>query len=296
MHFIGDRDYLARLHRAKLGIWPDLDEPRSFNEKILVKMLRDRRPMLTLFSDKLRVREYVRRTAPGLRLPALYWWSGRAEALPFEALPDAFALKANHGSGWNCLVGNKADFSRSQLVRVGKRWLRSDFTIVGREWAYRHIRRALYAEELLCGEGGSTPADYKLFVFRGRVRLIQVDRDRFGRHTQVLHDPQWNLIPGTVAAQQGEPIEPPGTLAAMISAAEALSDGVDFLRVDLYDIRGSACFGELTCSPNKGLSPFRPRSLDTLLGSWLELDDYSQPGRIGYDPDAFAEAGELASR
>jgi hypothetical protein len=259
-----------------------------------VKMLRDRRPMLTLFSDKLRVRDYVRKAAPRLFLPELYWWSDRADTLPFEALPGAFVLKANHGSGWNCLVEAKASFRRADLVRLGRRWLRSDFTIVGREWAYRDIRRALYAEELLRSAGHTTPPDYKLFVFRGRARLIQVDRDRFTRHTQVLYDERWHPIEGTVAAVQGAPVEAPASLATMIEAAEALSSGADFVRVDLYEIDGRAYFGELTCSPNKGLSPFRPASLDRLLGSWFQPDDYSQPGLLQYDPGAFREPGTIA--
>ena len=123
------------------------------------------------------------------------------------------------------------------------------------------------------------------------MRLIQVDRDRFTRHTQVLYDERWNPIEGTVAAVQGVPVEAPVSLATMIEAAEALSSGVDFVRVDLYEIDGKAYFGELTCSPNKGLSPFRPASLDRLLGSWFQPDDYSQPGSLQYDPDAFRGSG-----
>ena len=293
MHFVSDRNYLARLYHAKFGTWPNLEAPRGFNEKILFKMLHDRRPMLTLFSDKLRVRGYVRKTAPALSSPTLYWWSSRAEALPFDALPRAFVLKANHGSGWNCLVQDKNTVRRTELVRLGQRWLDSDFTIVGREWAYRDIRRALYAEQLLQSPGASAPPDYKLFVFSGKVRLIQVDRDRFARHTQVLYDERWNLVDGTVAAAQGEAIERPTSLALMIETAEALSAGIDFLRVDLYDLDDGVYFGELTSSPNKGLSPFRPASLDRLLGAWLHLDDYSQSGAIAYVPDAFSETGTV---
>jgi hypothetical protein len=295
MHLVSDRNYLARLYHAKLGTWPNLEAPRGFNEKILFKMLHDRRPMLTLFSDKLRVRDYVRKTAPALSFPTLYWWSGRAEALPFDALPRAFVLKANHGSGWNCLVHDKSALRRTELVRLGKRWLDSDFTIVGREWAYRDIRRALYAEQLLQSPGACTLPDYKLFVFNGKVRLIQVDRDRFTRHTQVLYDERWNLVEGTVAAAQGEPIEKPASLSLMIETAEALSAGIDFLRVDLYDIDRKVYFGELTSSPNKGLSPFRPASLDRLLGGWVDLDDYSRSSTIVYLPDAFIETGTIGT-
>ena len=102
--FVGDREYLSSLYRRQFGRLPNLDHPRTFNEEILCKIFHDPRPYLTLFSDRLRVRDHVRRSAPQLSLPILYWWSDRADELPFESLPDAFVLKANHGSGWNIFV------------------------------------------------------------------------------------------------------------------------------------------------------------------------------------------------
>jgi hypothetical protein len=75
----------------------------------------------------------------------------------------------------------------------------------------------------------------------------------------------------------------------MIRGAEQLSAGVDFVRVDLYAIAGKAYFGELTTSPNKGLSPFEPLALAALLGSCLQLDDYAQESLLVYDSDTFRE-------
>jgi hypothetical protein len=278
--FVSDRKYLARLYEREFGHSPNLDSPTGFNEKILVKILSDRRPYLTLFADKLRVREFVSRTAPELALPDLYWWSDRADALFLDPLPDRFVLKPNHGSGWLRVVEDARRVRRAELVRLARKWLASDFTIVGREWAYREIPRAIFAEELLRTKDGSLPCDYKLFAFGGRVRLIQVDRDRFSGHTQVLYDENWNPIAGTVRARQGPPLAPPASLPTMLAAAQALSRGIDFLRVDLYDIDGKACFGELTHYPNKGLNRFQPASLDQLLGSYLQLDDYSANARL----------------
>ena len=279
--FVSDRAYVTHMYRKEFRRSPDLDHPSGFNEKILLKILGDRRPFLTLFSDKLRVREYVQRVAPFVALPALYWWSDRADALDLAALPESFVLKPNHGSGWLRVVDDRTAVQRDELVRLAREWLASDFTIVGREWAYRDIRRAVYAEELLRGADGGLPADYKLFVFGGKVRLIQVDRDRFARHTQVLYDEQWNAIDGTVRAAQGLPLPAPASLAAMLAAAEALSASVDFVRVDLYDIDGRPYFGEFTHYPNKGLNRFEPASLDNLLGSYLRLDDYAHDAVSG---------------
>jgi hypothetical protein len=273
--FVADRKYVAGMYQREFGREPDLDHPTGFNEKTLVKILCDRRPFLTLLADKLRARDYVQRAAPALSLPKLYWRSERAEDLPLASLPDAFVLKPNHGSGWLQVVRDKRTVRREDLVRTCRRWLASDFTIVGREWAYRGIRRTVFAEELLQDEEGELPPDYKLFVFGGRVRLIQVDRDRYARHTQVLYDQAWRRVEGTLRAAQGPPVAAPESLPTMIDAAQRLSQGMDFLRVDFYDIAGQAYFGEFTHYPNKGLNRFRPESLDALLGGWLTLDDYA---------------------
>jgi hypothetical protein len=273
--FVDDRTYVSSLYRQAFGRAPNLDRPVGFNEKILVKIVSDRRPYLTLFSDKLRVRDYVARVAPALALPALYWHDSRAESLDVAALPDAFMLKPNHGSGWLRAVPDKRAVSRDELVRLMRRWLACDFSIVGREWAYRNIEREVFAEELLRGPDGRTPADYKLFVFAGVVRLIQVDADRFTRHTQALYDESWQPIVGTVKGAQGAAVAPPTSLSTMIDAAQALSQGVDFVRVDLYEVGGKPYFGELTHYPNKGLNRFDPPSLDARLGGYLALDDYA---------------------
>ncbi|HEX7329456.1 MAG TPA: ATP-grasp fold amidoligase family protein [Casimicrobiaceae bacterium] len=244
----------------------------------MVKILTDRRPYLTLFADKLRSRAWARARAPALAFPALYWWSEHADEIPFDELPRSFALKANHGSGFNLLVADKGSVSRNALVSLGRQWLRSDFTRVGREWAYRNVRRTIYAEELLPGSDAAPPLDYKLFLFGGRLRVIQVDEGRGARHTQSLYDEHWTFFEGTVAATQGRPRPPPASLATMVEAAEALSAGVDFVRVDFYDVDGRALFGELTNYPNKGISRFQPPALDMLLGEYLCLDDYSKSG------------------
>lgn len=58
----------------------------------------------------------------------------------------------------------------------------------------------MYAEQFLVGEDGGIPDDDKLFVFNGRVGVIQVDRDRHGDHPQRLYDPGWGDLEGTVIA------------------------------------------------------------------------------------------------
>ena len=57
----------------------------------------------------------------------------------------------------------------------------------------------------------------------------------------------------------------------MIELAKKLSEGVAFLRVDLYEINGKVYFSELTFSPGAGFTQFKDPKHDLEIGSFLEL-------------------------
>ena len=58
----------------------------------------------------------------------------------------------------------------------------------------------------------------------------------------------------------------PVNFELMLQAAEKLGDGLDFIRVDLYDIGSRVYFGEITATPGAGLARFDPVTMDEHLG------------------------------
>ena len=136
------------------------------------------------------------------------------------------------------------------------------------------IQPKLFCEEYL-GSGDSVPVDYKFFCFSGTAQFIQADFDRFSTHKCNFYDRDWNLLnvryeyPQKLDAQ-----DPPQNLANMISIAERLSDGIDFVRVDLYDLGNRVVFGELTNYPAAGRGPFYPQEWDATFGSYWRLAVY----------------------
>ena len=66
----------------------------------------------------------------------------------------------------------------------------------------------------------------------------------------------------------------PAQLQTMIEYAETLSDGIDFVRVDLYDVARKIYFGELTNIPESALGKFMPQSWDGVFGDFWELPSY----------------------
>jgi hypothetical protein len=111
MRCVADRDYVARLYRRKFGRYPDLAVPAGFNEKILAKILGDRRPSLTLFADRLRVRDYVRSIAPELGLP-----EGTVAALQGSPVPPPAALATMISAAQK--LSARVDFVRVDLYDI----------------------------------------------------------------------------------------------------------------------------------------------------------------------------------
>ena len=49
---MNDKENLSQLYRARMGKFPDLDHPKSFNEKLQWLKLNDRKPEYTEMVDK----------------------------------------------------------------------------------------------------------------------------------------------------------------------------------------------------------------------------------------------------
>jgi TupA-like ATPgrasp len=271
------RAYLADKFRYYHGYIPNLSAPSTFNEKIFHRMLFDRRPILMTFADKIAVRQYVGQKLKTIQhLSTIYRIFDKSDDLYGFEFPPRFVLKANHGSGWNYIHAHPTHVNVVRLARLARQWLKGNFAFAEGEWAYKDVQPKLICEEYL-GTDQSCPVDYKFFCFAGKAQFIQVDFDRHDDHKRNIYDSSWNLLDiqyhgqyhsypqevGTVAR--------PGNLSEMKSVAELLSDGMDFVRVDLYDLGDRIVFGELTNYPAAGCGRFCPAKWDSTFGSYWHL-------------------------
>jgi hypothetical protein len=258
----------ARLYRDSHGVFPNILSPRNFTEKVLWRSLFDRRPILRRFADKYAARGFVEeRLGPGF-LPKLYHVTDDPRTIPFDALPNQFVVKPTHGSGWVKVVPNKADLDIPALIEQCRFWLSQDFYKKCRERVYKGLPRRILIEELIDDGTEGGPADYKFFVFHGKVEVVQAI---FGRHADfsIYHlDRAWRNLNFNFNYEPfcGEAPRPPH-LAEMIRVAETLAKDIDFVRVDLYDTPEKVFFGELTTTPSAGLDRFNPQRFDAYFGS-----------------------------
>lgn len=265
-----DLVYTIRRYRQTFGRWPNLLRPKTFNEWINHKKLFDRNPLLTLLADKYQVREYVRERVGEEILTRLYLVTEDPEEIDFARLPDRFVIKTTHGSTWNILVPNKQEVDERAVKDQCAEWLRQNYYTMGREWAYKNIKPRIIVEEFLGDESGEAPCDFKFFCFGGVVKFIQVDADRFRGHKRDLYDTSWNRLNVRTCSYRNldKALPKPEKLDEMMFIAQRLADGLDFVRVDLYDINGRIYFGEMTNYPDNGFSRIEPDEYDFIFGSY----------------------------
>ena len=246
----------------KLRYWMDLDNPRTFSEKVNRRKLSGDHELYAKLSDKILVKKHVASVVgDAFVTPTL--WEGTVLPSKYPGWPTPFVIKANYGSGRNHFVRSDADLDWDRITRLCGSWAGGSwFKHLHEPW-YDMIDRRLLVEPVFAHD----PEDYKFFVFHGRVELIEIDTDRSFAHKRTLFDRDWNKLP----VRLGYPLDTrefaaPTHLAEMIKLAETLSAGFDFIRVDLYDLPEGPRFGELTFSPDAGLSPIYPASFDRVLG------------------------------
>lgn len=266
-------------HLTMIGSPGNFRRPRTFNEKVNWRILYDRRDRIVAACDKLRMKEMARAAYPGadLRIPETYWYGADLREAPDLAALPPWVLKPNHSSG-HVLFGPDAGTDVDTLLRRTRDWWTRTPLELG-EWGYSQARPLLLVEERIPTADGLPPADYKFFVFDGRVELIQVNRGRFGKQTATFLDTAWNRLPvrWRIFPVADEPR--PAELEKMLEIAAILGTGWDFIRVDLYAVDGAVWFGEYTPYPGGGLLRYKPRRFDKEQGLHWELPtDVHLPG------------------
>ena len=274
-----DEEYLKRKFKATMGKELDLENPKTFNEKLQWLKLYDRKPEYTVMVDKYKVREYIKNTiGEEYLIPLLGVWDD-PEEIDFDALPDKFVLKCNHNSGLGmCICKDKSKLNIKKVKKDLKKGLEQDYYLTGREWPYKDVPRKIIAEKFMVDESGYELKDYKIFCFNGTPELLFVASDRqssTGETKFDFYDMDFNRLPFTNGHPNSSKVfNKPKSFDKMIEIAKKLSANIPHVRVDLYDINGKIFFGELTFSHWSGFVPFNPEEWDYKIGDWLLIDNY----------------------
>lgn len=249
------------------GYMLNLKIPKKFNEKVAYRHLFERNSLLQTVVDKYDVREYVQRKIGGTYLIPIIGIYEKVDEIDFSNLPSNYILKSTHGSGQNIICkNNHTEYTVSEIRDILIKWQTEKYGYQKLIYFVQPLKRRIIIEELLLTEEDKIPKDYKLFVFNGKVEIIQVDKERFENHTRNIYDSNWKKLELSVGYENSILDEKPSCLETMIQVAEKLASNFTFMRVDLYVLEDKIYFGELTPCPGGALEKFIPHKFDDMLG------------------------------
>lgn len=271
-----DIDFIKLKWEKAFGYEIDLDNPKTFNEKLQWLKLYDRNCAYTQMVDKFLVKEYVaEKLGKEYIIPSIGVWNS-IEEIDFGSLPSSFVLKCTHDSGGLVLCKDKSRLDIKSAKRKLQKSLDTNYYEIWREWPYKDVVPRIIAEEYI----GDNPIDYKIHCFNGEPQFILVcsNRNTVTGLNEDFFDVEWRHLdikrPDHLNSKT--PIEKPNNLGLMLELSRTLARTIPFCRIDFYEKNKKVLFGEITFFPSGGFAKFEPQKWDLIFGNMLMLPEKNE--------------------
>lgn len=278
-----DLEYAKKLWEDQLGQKANFEDPKTFNEKLWYLKLSNRDPLLTLCSDKHKVREYITQCGFSDILKEEYACFDNADQVDFSKLPSPCYLKCNHASGMNLIFDKNKKLNIPHIKWKFNYLLRQNPYYLSREWNYKNIEPKIICEEVLrMPDGVSDIPEVQFFCFDGKPKFIMYNlglADENGFHktaTRWVFDMDWNIIDvkTSMPTDSYVPDKPIG-FDRMCEIATKLSEPFPHVRVDLFNIDGRIIFNELTFYSGGGFVKLEPEKYQYEFGELIDCSNYT---------------------
>lgn len=272
---LSDEKFLKLSFLCRLGYKLNLDNPKTFNEKIQWLKLNDRKEIYTTMVDKYAVKDYVAQIIGKEYLIPTLGIYDKFEEIDFDSLPNQFVIKCTHDSGGLVICKDKNKLNLKETKKIINKSLKKNYYYLGREWPYKNVKPRILVEKYMSDKSGEDIKDYKFFCFNGKVEMFKIDFDRFINHNANYYNSKLKILPfGEMICPPNfkKKLEFPKNINKMIELANVLSENIPFVRVDFYNIDNHIYFGELTFYPASGFGEFTDKKWDYKLGNLISLN------------------------
>lgn len=273
--YLSDEKQIKLIYKQRFGAYPDLNNPKNFNEKNNWRKLHERNDLYTKMVDKYSLKEIIKeRCGEEHTFKLLDYWED-ANDINIDNLPDKFVLKANH-SGGILVCKDKYSFNLNKAKIIMKKALKEDYYSFNREWPYKNVKRKIIAEEYM----GENLIDYKNYCFNGELKYTLVWKNvskEDGTKPQAYfcgaYDTDWNKTDLKLGypSLDDATIEKPNCYDELKEIAEKMSKDMPFVRVDTYIINNYIYVGEMTFFPWGGYQKFIDNEWNIKLGNMINL-------------------------
>lgn len=277
LSWLPDEPYIKLFYYATTGRKLNLKTPVTFEDKQQWLKLHDHNPKYTQLVDKYAVRQYIKETiGEEYSFPLIGHWD-RFDDLDFSSLPESFVLKCNHDSGSVRIIKSKSNLTQSEIQSLKKHFdkrIKKNFFAAGREFPYKNIKPCIIAEEYMSDDKQefSSLNDYKFYCFHGEPKIVLIVTDRATDCRYDYYDMDFaHLDLRYGKGRDDDKIQKPAFFDEMKEIASKLSQGIPFVRMDLYEVNGRVFFGEYTFFDGGGFQWLQPEKWEYEMGKWIEI-------------------------
>jgi hypothetical protein len=218
----------------------------TISDKINWLVIHDTNELKGKCADKILLHEYSKKKLGKDICNNILKVYNNTDEININELPNQFALKTNHGSGYNIIVHNKKNFNLKEAKKKLNHWLNIDYGELGTEFHYSFIKRKIFVEEYI----GSMPINYKFLCYNGEPKYLYAaikNEYRNANFFDMEFKPlDFNCLNPPLPANK---FEKPKLFETMKNIARKLSSDFKFVRVDLYELNNEVKLGEMTFAP-----------------------------------------------
>ena len=160
---MSDEEFIKRKFKLAFGYDLNLDNPKTFNEKLNWLKLHDRNPEYTRMVDKYEVKKYVaEKIGAEYAIPLLGVYNNFDE-INFDELPEQFVLKTTHDCGGLEICRDKKNFNIEEARARLNKHLKINYYWGKREWPYKNVKPRIIAEQYMQDGDNINLTVYKIF-------------------------------------------------------------------------------------------------------------------------------------
>ena len=282
-YIMSDKSFIKKEYKLRTGNKINLNNPQTLTEKLVWLKLYDREPRYTIMSDKWAVRKYlIDKLGRDYSVPLIGTYWENANDIDFSSLPEKCVLKCNHvsdvvlyNSGKGRSKSGVAFNSDKEIAEYLNKQLESNYYYKSREWPYKNIKSKIICETFLENSDGSDLVDYKFYCYGGKVRYFMYSVGEIDyRLTNHKFDTNCNSIDYLFKDTPNLPLECvhlPENIQDMIDIANQLCEGIQHIRVDMYNIDGRIYLGELTFFSRGGYINIKDDAFAQSMAAYIDL-------------------------
>ena len=273
--FFKDKIFLKLKYKLVMNKELDLENPKTFNEKLQWLKLYDRNPEYTKMVDKYEAKQYVASIiGEEYIIPTLGIYD-KFDDIDFSKLPNEFVMKPTHDSGTVIVCKDKSKLDIKECRKKINKALKRNYYYVHREWPYKNVKPRIIIEKYIVDENNEL-LDYKFSCFNGYVDNVMVCIDRKINDTKFyFFNRNWELLrinKRGIEAPVNFQLPKVKNMEKMFRITEKLSKDLKYNRIDLYNVDGKIYFGEFTFFPQAGFEINLTKDADKYMGDLIKLE------------------------